>query len=42
VGSICLPLVSWYEVIGGRGAAEILRQVIEEYIPEESEQPPEE
>ena len=27
-----------YEVIGAREAAEILRQVIEEYMPEEGEQ----
>jgi hypothetical protein len=29
-------------VIAARDAAEILRQVIEEYMPEECEQPPEE
>jgi hypothetical protein len=31
-----------YEVIGARDAAEIMRQVIEEYMPEEGEQPHEE
>ena len=29
-----------YEVIGARDAAEILREVIAEHMPEESEQPP--
>ena len=30
-----------YEVIGARDAAEILRQVIDDYLPREGEQPPE-